>query len=67
MGETVLFLQCVILNKMAVPKDTCIVYGGSCTTMEYECVFVRIREILPIGVEVSGAARKSRTRCRDTA
>jgi hypothetical protein len=29
------------------------VYGCSCTTMEYECVFVRIREILPIGVEVT--------------
>jgi len=29
-------------------------YRGSCATMEYECIFIRIREILSIGVEVSG-------------
>jgi hypothetical protein len=29
-------------------------YCGSRTTMKYKCIFICIREILPIGVEVSG-------------
>jgi hypothetical protein len=29
-------------------------YRGSCTAMEHECIFIRSREILSIGVGVSG-------------
>jgi hypothetical protein len=43
-------LRCPKIKAQAILPRNC----GSRTTMEYECIFIRVREILPIRVEVSG-------------